>query len=356
MSEPSLHRRIIAGRAGAWFSPVRGLLRAASVLYEAGIALRNRRYDRPASVRRVAIPVISVGNITVGGTGKTPFVIEIARRLEALDYNPAVVARGYNAAQGEPNDEERLIRRNRPGAAYVADPDRVAGAMKACDEFGASVIVLDDGFQHRRLGRSLDIVLIDATCPFGYGYVLPRGLLREPVTSLRRADVVALTRCDQVPRAELARITDRLRTIAPRARHLQCTHRVSAIERLDGTDADTPGPDLSQRTAVLFAALGNARSFETTARTLGVEVVGERWWPDHHRYTERDLSGLLRPGAFPEHDLLLTTEKDAVKLVDLPAAAEADIYVVKVVIDFVADGGTILDEVLSEALAKRTTT
>jgi tetraacyldisaccharide 4'-kinase len=133
----------------------------------------------PRNVLSVPVPVISVGNITVGGTGKTPLVIELVRGMEKMGRNPAVVARGYGANEGQRSDEELLVRKHCPAVAYIADPDRHRGANMALRRMGADAIVLDDAFQHRRMYRDFDIVLIDAMCPFGYGHVLPRGLLRE---------------------------------------------------------------------------------------------------------------------------------------------------------------------------------
>lgn len=168
-----------------WVFPVRAMLRVLEGLYARGVALRNTRYDRSGPRAVLDIPVISVGNLTVGGTGKTPFVIELVKRLDRMGLSPAVVSRGYKAAEGQPNDEERLIRESCPSVVCICDPDRAAAGQFARTKFGADVIVLDDGFQHRQLARTLDIVLIDATCPFGFGHLLPRGLLREPVGSLR---------------------------------------------------------------------------------------------------------------------------------------------------------------------------
>ncbi len=349
MSGHSLYRRIIAGEAGAWASPVRALLRAGEVPYALAIAIRNASYDRRGPWAVLPIPVISVGNLTVGGTGKTPFVIDLVKRLDQMGRSPAVVSRGYKADDGEPNDEERLIRQNCPGVVCVSDPDRIVACEIAHEDFGADVIVLDDAFQHRRLGRTLDIVLVDATCPFGFDHLLPRGLLREPVQSLRRAHVIALTRCDQVSRANLSRITARLSKVAGDAIQLQCNHRVTAIERLDGTPA---GESLEGKRAVLFAGIGQPLSFATTVRTLGVDVVGERWWPDHHRYRRRDLDCLLHPARYPPHDLLITTEKDAVKLAMLGGLDRADILVVKIAIDFTGEDGTMLQETLEQALRR----
>ncbi|GAG16655.1 unnamed protein product, partial [marine sediment metagenome] len=255
----------------------------------------------------------------------------------------------YRAADGEPNEEERLIRKSCPGVACVSDPDRVRAAEIAHHRFGADVIILDDGFQHRRLGRTLDIVLVDATCPFGFGHLLPRGLLREPVESLRRAQVVALTRCDQVSRAELSRIETRLHAVAVDAIHLKCRHRVTAIERLDGTAVPAP---LDGKRALIFAGIGQPQAFLTTVRSLGVDVVGKRWWPDHHHYRLRDIDSLIGPGCYPPHDLLLTTEKDAVKLAALSGLDRAAIGVVKVAIDFVDEGGTMWQAVLEKSLSQ----
>lgn len=355
MHRDSLYRRIVAGETGVWSSPVRGLLWVVAAIYGRVIALRNAWYDRKGTNARLPVPVISVGNLTVGGTGKTPFVIDLVRRLDALGLSPTVIARGYGAAPGEPNDEQTLIQRNCPSVAYVSDPDRRRAGELACKRFGADIIVLDDGFQHRRLARDLDIVLVDATCPFGYGHVLPRGLLREPAIGLGRAHVVVLTRCDQVARAELARIEARLHELAPQASHLKCQHRVTSIERLDGTAVEG---GLDGKRVVLFAGIGHPHAFMTTVASLGAEVVGTRWFPDHHRYTLRSLQSLLYAERFPAHDFLVTTEKDAVKLAHWVLAPTltgvgadggfdaAKIVVVRVAIDFMDDGGTILQAIL----------
>ena len=347
MSQLSRYRRIIAGETGPWGAPVRAVLRVLEVLYAGGVAWRNRRYDRAGPRTVLAVPVISVGNITAGGTGKTPFVIEVVRRLESMGRNPAVISRGYKAAEGEPNDEERLIRKHCPHVVCLADPDRGRAAKNACQRFGADVIVLDDAFQHRRLGRTIDIVVIDATCPFGYGHLLPRGLLREPVRGLKRADVVIITRCDQASRAELSRLAARLRRLADRAGLVQCNHRVTAIEWLDGTPVKEP---LAGKRAVLFAAIGHPAAFVTTVQSFGVDVVGTRWWPDHHHYRPADLNALQRSGAWPPHDFLITTEKDAIKLAERKAGESPKIVVVRVAIDFVDDGGTILQNLLEKKL------
>ena len=347
MSGSSLYRRIIAGETGAWSMPARGCFRLAAIAYASAVSLRNARYDRKGPSEVLPIPVVSVGNITAGGTGKTPFVIEIAERFDRMGFSPAVVSRGYGAADETENDEERMIQRRCPGVITVSDPNRAWAAEVAHRKCGADVIILDDGFQHRRLGRSLDIVLVDVTCPFGFGHMLPRGLLREPVASLRRAQLIALTRCDQASPAEIERIEARIRSVVGDPRLLRCRHGVTSIDYLD--DSPIEG-GLDGRRAVLFAGLGHPEAFATTVRSLGVDVVAHRWWPDHHRYTLRQIKAMLQSDRLPPHDLLLTTEKDAVKLRDIDGIDPRRIGVVKVSIDFEGRGGTILQSVLDERI------
>jgi tetraacyldisaccharide 4'-kinase len=350
MSRRSLYRRIIAGETGTWSVPLLAFLRAVESLYGCAVGLRNARYDRFGPRTELPIPVISVGNLTVGGTGKTPFVVELLKRLDRMGSSPAVVSRGYKSADGQPNDEERLIRQSVPSAVCIAQRNRAWGGEVAHRSFGADVIVLDDGFQHRQLARNLDIVLVDATCPFGFDHLLPRGLLREPVDSLRRADMVVLTRCDQASLAALSRTEARVREITGARTCLKCIHRVISVENLDGTPA---ADSLERKRVVLFAGIAQPSAFVTTVASLGVEVVGERWWPDHHHYRRRDVHALRRPGRFPPHDLLLTTEKDAVKLAELDGLDNTDVVVVKVAIDFVGEGSTMLQARLDEALHER---
>jgi tetraacyldisaccharide 4'-kinase len=318
-------------------------------LYAAAVGWRNARFDRRGPEARLPVPVISVGNLTVGGTGKTPFVIDLVHRLDRMGLSPAVVSRGYGAAAGEPNDEERLIRRRCPGVPCVSHPDRAEAGSIACRQFGADIIVLDDGFQHRRLHRTLDIVLLDATCPFGFGHLLPRGLLREPVASLGRAGVVVLTRCDQVSQAALSETEARVRRVAGEAVRLRCSHRVTSIETVDGKPS---GASFDGQRAVVFAGIGNPDAFLTTVRSLGVDVVGTHWWPDHHRYRRRDVDRLASVGRFPAHDLLITTEKDAVKLLALGGLPPVNLSVVKVSIDFAGQDGTMLQTALDRSLAR----
>lgn len=347
MSETSLYRKIIANETGLWSIPCRGALRAVESLYGFGINIRNQRYDQQGPKETLSVPVISVGNITVGGTGKTPFVIELIKRLERMGLSPAIVARGYKSIDGEPNDEELLIRQQCPSVVYVANKDRIAGAQTAISNFGADVIVLDDGFQHRRLARTIDVVLIDATCPFGYGHVLPRGLLREPVDGLQRADVIVLTRCDQVSQQTLEQIEKKLIRITADIPLIKCIHRITSVTKLDGEEISE---SLSDKRALIFAGIAQPQSFAMSVASMGVNVVAQQWWPDHYHYRTRDIHELLKSDRYPPYDLLLTTQKDAVKLAKLNGISKIQIGVVKIEIDFIQDGGTMWQSVLDQSL------
>ncbi|MDR3633688.1 MAG: tetraacyldisaccharide 4'-kinase, partial [Isosphaeraceae bacterium] len=191
--------RLIRGEAKGFLAALaRAGLSLASWPYGAGVALRSLAFDHGwKAAQRVAVPVVAIGNLTVGGTGKTPMVEWVARWYRQKGVRVAILSRGYGQTKGL-NDEGRVLEENLPEVPHLQDGDRVRLAQIAVEELEAELLVLDDGFQHRHLGRDLDIVLLDALEPFGLGRLLPRGLLREPVRSLRRAGVVVLSRADLV--------------------------------------------------------------------------------------------------------------------------------------------------------------
>lgn len=341
----------MSGEAGWWASPLRGLLAALSIPYRTAVWIRNRQYDRPSAVVRVPVPVISIGNLTAGGTGKTPLVMEVAARLVSRGCSPAVIARGYRAADGQPNDEEMLIRRHCPAAAYVAAPNRAAAARDAVARCHADVLILDDAFQHRRLVRDLDLVLIDATCPFGYEHLLPRGLLREPRSALRRAHAIIITRSDQVAAADLTMLQDELARLAPEAALLCCVHRVTVVTDLAGTPQSRPEPGAR---IVAFAGIGNPEAFLTTLRAMEVEVAATRWFRDHHAYTMRDVASLVAIRHRYRADYLLTTEKDAVKLGVVTGEEGPRFRVVCIRIDFAPAHDTMLNQLLARCVPTAT--
>lgn len=326
--------KLIAGQPMPGGRLLRFLLRVASWPYAAAMLLRDWLFD--CGLRRVhspPVPVISVGNLTTGGTGKTPVVALIVQELQQAGLKPGIVSRGYRSLDDEGNDERRVLDVLCPGVPHVQNRDRVVAVETAVSEYDCDVIVADDAFQHRRLGRTLDVVLIDATNPWGYGAVLPRGLLREPRSGLRRAGLIAVTRADQVEPSVLDGIWDKVQRFAPGAPRIEIAFRPTGLRSLpthsaeDGIQSLMPLPlrevgpqarDTEQRRAVVFSGIGNPIAFRSTVEALGIDIAAFREFPDHWHYAEADLIELTALAVEHSGDLLLTTLKDLVKLCDLP--------------------------------------
>ncbi|HEV3142946.1 MAG TPA: tetraacyldisaccharide 4'-kinase [Gemmataceae bacterium] len=297
---------------GLGASLLRSFLFVSSWLYGRAIWLRNRCFDWGWKQRvEAAVPVISVGNLTVGGTGKTPCVEYIARFLQAAGLRVAILSRGYRSAGG-PNDEALLLAENLSEVPHFQGADRAALAAKAVAEFGSEVLILDDGFQHRRLNRALDIVLVDATQTWGFGHLLPRGLLREPPRELRRANVVLLTHCDQVNEKQKSRLRLEIERLAPGVPIIETEHQPLEWLRVDGQTLplnEIGGP------AAAFCGIGNPASFRKTLESIGISIQAFRTFPDHHHYDRASLEELESwARALSPHWPLLTTQKDLVKL------------------------------------------
>lgn len=305
---------VISGRRrgpAAWLA--RGALRVAEAPYTWAVGWRNDRYDRGRlPIERVEIPVISVGNLTLGGTGKTPLVAWIARWLRQRGARVAIISRGYKAGAGGVNDEALELETALPDVPHVQDADRVAGARMAALEFESQVLILDDGFQHRRLARDLDIVLLDALEPTGWGHVFPRGTLREPLAGLGRAHVVALSRADAVSAERRAEIEQLARRLAPQAAWVELAHRPRQFIRAGGEA--TPLEALRGRRVAAFCGIGNPDGFRHTLATLGVELVGFRAFDDHHHYQRRDVEELAAWAESVQAEAVVCTCKDFVKL------------------------------------------
>ncbi len=294
------------------------LLRAPAALFAAAAIARRAVYDLGlAPSTRLSVPVISIGNLTAGGTGKTPAAAWLVGELQRRGLAPGLLSRGYGAAQGEVNDEAQLLARLCPGVPHVQDPRRARGGAKLVER-GVQAIVLDDGFQHRQLARDLDLVLVDATRPWGLPSLdgaepvcalLPRGLLREPRSSLARADAIVVTRSDQVAPAVIARLEADLARFAPGRPLARAVHAPRAWRTERGQER--PLAELAGREVDVASALGNPQAFEATLRTLGLAIREHRVFPDHHRYERAELEGL--GGTRP----LVVSAKDAVKLVPL---------------------------------------
>lgn len=305
----------------------RAPLAAAAAVYGLVVAARNALYDAGIfRSRPVPARVVSIGNVVAGGTGKTPVVAALARRAIERGRRVAIVSRGYGRPAGEKlNDENRLLSRRLPEALVVEEKDRVAGARRAAAS-GADLVLLDDGFQHRRLRRDADVVLVDATRDFGAERLLPLGFLREPLArALSRATVALLTRADLVPAARIADLR------AAVARHCP---RIAVAETVVEGIGSASGGAPSSGPAFLFAGIGNPSSFRRTASRAGVPVAGFRAFCDHHVYTRDDVARLAADAERAGASRLLTTEKDAVKLPGLLPAGGIPVDVLSIGVRF----------------------
>ncbi len=276
--------------------------------------IRNELYDRGwLAVHTAAVPVVAVGNLTVGGTGKTPTVVFLARWFRRRDMRVAILSRGYGAGADGRNDEARELETKLDDVPHLQEPDRVASSQIAIDELDMQVLLLDDGFQHRRIARQLDIVLLDATNPFGYDHWLPRGLLRESPRSLRRAHVVMLTRCDLVTTQRLAEIRARVQRFAPNVTWVETEHSPAVLKNASGQLK--PIDDLSGKRCFVFCGIGNPEAFYDTVRRRGAEIVETQTFPDHYEFKAADLASLSRQVESNSNiEMVLCTGKDLAKL------------------------------------------
>ncbi len=309
----------------------RGGLRVASTLYGVGVRLRNWAFERGWKQSCAAkVPVVSIGNLTLGGTGKTPCVEFVARFFREHERRVAILSRGYGDQNGNGqggNDEALVLEENLPDVPHLQGADRAALAEIAVEELDSEILVLDDGFQHRRLRRDLDVVLLDATCPWGYGHLFPRGLLREPPRSLRRAHVIVLTRCDQAPADDVSRLRDEVGRRAPQTPILETTHQPA---RWVNAGRHAPLDSFHGRPAAAFCGLGNPEAFRRTLEGMGLQVVAWRTYPDHHRYTRDDIES-LRTWAreLPADTVMATTQKDLVKI-RLDRLADKELWALRI--------------------------
>lgn len=346
---------VVGGRPGVVATLVRALLAVASWGYALGLVVREATWRcglmRPLRVRA---KVVSVGNLTLGGTGKTPAVVHLAQRYLAAGERVAVLLRGHGARRltgvnvvsdgprtllgvADAGDEAVLTARLLPGVPVLAGKDRRLTARAAVDHFGATVLLLDDGFQYRRLWVDEHIVLLDATQPFGTGRLFPAGTLRDPRCALRRAAQVWFTRTDApgaTPVADLAREVARWAPGVPVAR---TRHRPVRLRRLGSAEQLAPAA-LAQRRVVALAGIGNPRAFEATLASLGASVVARAFFPDHHRFAAAELAAVA---AQPEEVWVVTTEKDAVRLAESDAwpAAGAPLWVLGIDLTHEPAGG-----------------
>ncbi len=353
MSRPSL---------GTASRVILGPLATAGWVYGQVQALRRWAYRRGwLASERAAVPVISVGNLVVGGTGKTPCVERVCRLLQDMGARPAVLSRGYRGSSTaaaavvgdgervllgwqEAGDEPVLLARSLPGVPVVIGRDRRAAARKAVEAFGVDVLVLDDGFQHLRLRRDLDLVTVDARNPFGNGACLPRGLLREWPRALADADMVLLTRTRGLPPERIASLRGTVARYCPGIRILSTEHAPTGWVDLR-TGELLPLEAVHGHKVLAFAGIGTPAAFFHDLKALGVRVVEGVPFPDHHPFTPEDRGKLVEWARLVHATALVTTEKDAVRLgTGLPG----DLRYLALRIELRVHG----EEVLAEALRR----
>ncbi len=310
MDPQKIHDIMSGQRRGPIDSLARAGLSLAASPYAAAMKLRRWAYGKSLlKSTAVDVPVICVGNVTTGGTGKTPMVAWLVEHLKAKGLSPAILTRGYKATDGASDEADLLAKLT--SVPVVINPDRIAGARTAI-EAGANVLVMDDGFQHRRLKRDLDIVLVDATNPFGFGHCLPRGLLREPLSALADAGAVVITRADRVDEQALQSIENKVVRFAPKAIICQAAHKAEAFIDSDG---DTHSLDtLAGKDVFAFCGIANPKPFFAGLADLGVNVAGEYSLPDHVRYCPDLIAGLNKLARECSAGAIVTTQKDATKL------------------------------------------
>jgi len=307
---------IVSGRrSGLLAILIRFGLGCLTPVYRLGVWWRNRRFESGrSSVKEVSVPVISVGNLTTGGTGKTPMVMWVSVLLRSCSLRFAIVSRGYGQTNtsGGQNDEALELEHRLPDVPHLQDADRAKIAQIAIDEMQSQVILLDDGFQHRQLKRDLDIVLIDATLPFGYNRLLPRGLLREPLSNLSRADAIVLTRCNTIDSRATNQIRERVQHYAPGA--IWARSKTVAEQWLQYNGRTMPIRDLKGKKVLAFCGIGNPKGFEHSLLQLDVTVVRQLDFPDHHPYSPEDAKSIESVADQLRVDTIVCTHKDLVKL------------------------------------------
>jgi tetraacyldisaccharide 4'-kinase len=343
---------------------LRVVLRLLSFLYLGIVQVRLYLYqNRILKERQLGCLVISIGNLTVGGTGKTPVVEMFAKALQSGGRRVAILSRGYKSvdrrrknswwekllAQGSENpprivsdgksvlldsatagDEPYMLASNLKGVAVVVDKDRVKAGLHAIKNLDADTLLLDDGLQYLHLKHRLDIVLVDRQAPFGNEHLLPRGTLREPPWNLRRASYILITKCDGDSNDELVH---RIRRYNRTAEIIECRHRPLYLKHVY-KDERLPLEYLSELYIASFCGIAAPESFESGLRRLGANIELSRHFADHHRYTERELTQFLQRCVRRDVSAVITTEKDAVRF-PLIDPLEVPIYYLRVEIEII---------------------
>ena len=337
------------------------VLKIMSFLFGAVVAVRYLLY-RVGVLRRypLGIQVISVGNVTAGGTGKTPVTEIFARTLAAEGRKVAILSRGYRRKEApwwrrvftqvvEPplvvsdgrrvlldsatgGDEPYMLASNLPGVAVIVDRNRVKAGRWAVKRLGCNTLILDDGFQYQKLKHSIEVVLVDSTNPFGNGNLLPRGILREPVRHIARADIIFLTKC----RGDVSAVKEEIRRYNTTAEIVECNHTPKVLRDVWSRE-EFPLGWLKGKTVCTLSGIASPKGFENSLRHLGAKVVWCERYADHHRYDSSEVLYALNRSADMGADALVTTEKDAVRFPRLETTPVRCLYL-RVAIEILAGG------------------
>jgi len=346
--------------------PLTYLLWMISIIYSCGIRLRGCLYKNGLfKTKQLPCKVISIGNITVGGTGKTPMSMFVAETIQQLGYQVAVISRGYKGGAektggivsdgrsvfmtpDQAGDEPYLMATKLKNIPVLVGKDRFQAGHQAVDKFQSNVIVLDDAFQHLRLKRNLNLLLFDCASPFGNRYLIPRGPLREPLSALLRADAFILTRSDK-PKSHLL---DRLHHMdhLPVFKSFHEPYLYKAVAETSGdrqpslhhlTSVD--GKHIEKQNVFAFSGIASHEDFLKTIDFFDCNVVGHLKFPDHHRYRNQDLKKICHMSSNAAASILLTTEKDYVRITDRFLPLSLDLVVVGIKTAFGPDTKPFID-------------
>ncbi|MDR1964005.1 MAG: tetraacyldisaccharide 4'-kinase [Planctomycetaceae bacterium] len=317
-------------RRGLGAATVRGFLNLLEFPYFSAMVLRNFLYDSGVfPTHRLAIPIVSVGNLTLGGTGKSPMVAWLGRFFLDHGLQPGIISRGYGQSANGVNDEFLELAFRLPSVPHRLNRNRIAAASDFLNSKNADILILDDAFQHRRIARDFDLVLLDASEPFGHEHIFPRGTLRESTTGLRRADAVFLSRADLADETQRRRIRDRVLAIAPNILWGEIVHEPQSL--LSIAKSETPLSEIHGKRILAFCGIGNPNAFRQTLESCGVCVVELVPFPDHHRFKPEDLDRLEKIACQKKVDSILCTMKDLVKIEHLtPIAIPIQAVLIKI--------------------------
>ena len=369
---------LMDGRRRQWYDRAMcGVLFFASRCYRMGAQFRLWMYDkRVIRPHALGCLVVSIGNLSCGGTGKTPVVEVFARSLSSKGRKVAILSRGYRSKKRSlwskimqmfrsqkievppkvvsdgknlllnseyAGDEPYMLASNLRDVAVLVDKDRVKSGIYAIDHFNTDVIILDDGFQYLMLRPHINIVLVDSTDAFGNGHVLPRGTLREPIKNIRRADYIFLTKSDGSHK--LQHLKRFIRRHTKRAEIIECCHKPQHLVRLFSSGETEPLEKLRGLRVAALSAIAKPESFEGFLRQLGAELILADHYADHHRYTQQELIDFVNQAKAAGAEMIVTTEKDAVRMPRLDRC-DVPIYFLRIQIDILS-GRESFDQCIS---------